>query len=59
MSERAAKREQMYQRSVILSAAKDLLNLVDAFEHCEIPRRLRGSGSQVLSGTPAARFLLF
>jgi hypothetical protein len=53
MPERAAKREQKYERSVILSAAKDLSKLDDGFEHCEIPcsepdwRCLRGSGRRM------------
>ena len=41
---RLAKREQKSGFFVILSVAKDLPKLVDAFELCGIPRRLRGSG---------------
>ena len=33
-----------FPTAVVLSAAKDLTKLLNDFEHCEVSRRVRGSG---------------
>ena len=44
MTKQFAMCEQDSERFIILSVAKDLTKVVDVFEHCEVPRRLCGSG---------------